>query len=77
MSLIYLLETTEHKNEKTPNHIYILNQYAQHVGYIKSGSDTEIMFCRPALVRDKCNRTFKDVTNEVSIRKRDPGSQGA
>jgi hypothetical protein len=56
--LQYLQETTIWEFRDTPNHTYILNRAGHLVGYIKSGTDTEIIFKSPLKQFSKSRRKF-------------------
>lgn len=55
----YLQETTDWGNTPVPNHIYIVNDAKQLVGYIKNGTTEEILFKSPMKQWSKARRKFK------------------
>ena len=62
----YLQETTDwsvvgNVFPNIPNHIYILNQKKELVGYIKEGTTEEMWFKSPMKQFSKSRRTFRKV----------------
>lgn len=55
----YLQETTDWGETPVANHIYIVNDAKQLVGYIKQGTTEEIIFKSPMKQWSKARRKFK------------------
>ena len=63
-NILYLQEVTKWDDgQNVPNHIYMVdNKKGWLIGYIKKGTNEEVIFKSPYKTFSKKNRNFKDVT---------------